>query len=351
MKVSVVERQVWKRCRRQWWLTAESQQSLQPKGLVPALKLGDMVQKTLSYWQEHVDEDPLISFKRLSTDALDNYKLQYEGMVGAEPDESELDKLYDVIELGLGMITNYRDYYKTPLPKGYRMLQTEQRALIDIPGTEHWECEFGHMWDGISNYFDDRFPCRATVSGGALCEGVVSRQCHQLRGTFDSLVQHEQSGKIFVLERKTYGNRPSPEKLLHDDQMLAYDWCIHQLFGAQAVGGTLYDGLWKRAKVPNSKTKGRPTTMDDMFYRDIFVRPPHEREEFEHFLKLEVEDMVEAVQHNRLFINRPWMGCEMDCGMIRLCNAISRGEDVDYVRNTFYKPREFGNILDEVRED
>lgn len=39
------------------------------------------------------------------------------------------------------------------------------------------------------------------------------------------------------------------------------------------------------------------------------------------------------------------MVTDINCNMSRLCAAISRGEDTEYVTSTFYKQRTYGNIL------
>lgn len=352
MQVSVVERQTWKRCRRRWHLTAETYGNLEPVGMVPALQLGGMVQECLSHWQEHADTDPIKTFAQISQISLDKYKVTYLEHVGAEISEDELDKMYDLIKLGLAMVTNYKDHYKKPLPSAFQIIQTEQRIMVAIPDTMHWECSECHWMYSIdesmkySLILDTSWSMNTNdVNNCPACGaiGTVKWQPHYLRGTLDSLLQ-DKNGKVYPLERKTYAARPEPSKLQHDDQMLAYLWILTQLFGVANVGGVLYDGLWKREKPPAKRGTTKQLEMADLFYRDIFPRPPEEIEEFGILLKQEVEDMAEAIMKKRFFINRTWQGC-WDCSMSKLCAAMSRGEDVEYVTSTFYQQRSYGNIL------
>jgi hypothetical protein len=335
MIVSVVEGQTWKRCRRRWYLTAEVPRGLglEPIHQAPALQLGTLVQATLSEWTEHPDIDPLKYFFELSNQQIVTVKEHYESNIGASISEIELQPIYDTISLGSSMITNYVEYYKIPTPKEYRTIQTEQRMMISIPNTEHMECEECH-WVMPEDYYMKFFH---EETGKGLCPVCslysVTLQPHFLRATLDTLLQSVKSGKLFPMERKTYERRPEQHRLLHDDQMLAYLWSVNQLFPDQ-VGGMLYDGLWKRAQPPRGKT------VDDLFYRDIFLRPQDEIDEFEDNLRALIDDMVYATQHKNYFPNRRWEGC-YDCGMEKLCSAMSRGEDTEYVTATYYHPRDF----------
>lgn len=353
MLISVVERQSFKRCRRMWDLSADTRQNLQTISVVKPLVLGGIIQEALSEWTENPTLDPVESFARLSREALEDYSNRYKEHIGAPISEEELDPLYEVIGLGMAMTTNYRDYYKHPLPRGYHAIQTEQRAIIEIPNTSHWECNTCHYLPSVEFITEIIVKYHVTLDAALDCpecagEATITWQNHQLRGTMDTLV-HDDKGKIHILERKTYGQRPSPDKLQHDDQMLAYLAIMTQLVGKESMGGILYDGLWKRAKPPASKTNGRPTNIDDLFFRQIFLRPPEEIDEFWELLAKDALDMQLAIQHNLITINRQWAGC-WDCSVERLCSAMSCGEDADYVRDTFYQQRKYPMLTVEEEE-
>lgn len=333
MIVSVVEGEVWKRCRRQWYLTAESGEGLEPVHKSPALQLGGLVQLTLSEWTEKPDIDPMTYFFEESNKAILVVKEHYENNVGAPISDVELGPLYDTINLGAAMIENYIKHYDTPTPKEYNVIQTEQRMLVSIPNTEHWECNECHTvfyeYQGAPNM---KLACANCLHDKYLSD-TVTWQPHYLRATIDTLLQSKKTGRLCPVERKTYERRPEFKMLQHNDQMLAYWWAVDQLYPGQ-VGGMLYDGLWKRAQPPRGKT------FNDLFYRDIFIRPPQEIEEYGIHLVQLIDDMVYAQQKGNMFINRKWDGC-WDCGVEKVCAAISRGEDVDYVKAQYYKKRDF----------
>jgi hypothetical protein len=158
---------------------------------------------------------------------------------------------------------------------------------------------------------------------------------HYLEGKVDGLIQHS-SGRIDVLEHKTYGNRPKQEDLQSNDQFIAYLWLVGQLgFNPHLDSCVAYDGMWRRKAVPRGRT------FDELFARYTLTRSPAELEEFERFLPLELNDM--AAQYARpddAYINRQWQGC-WDCGVSDLCTAMSRGEQaqVDLLLKTKYTER------------
>lgn len=292
MIFSVVEIQTYKRCKRKWGLQSDNLGNLQPLKVAPALQLGSLIHETLALWTESPQEDPSDLYLRRVDKALQSIKQAYLTTVGAPVSPEELDPFYEAVALGAAMVANYAAFYRTPLPDTYRSIQTEQRVVIAVPYTEHF-----------------------------------------LRGTIDNLVEDVRTGQLFVLERKTYAQRPTVEKLQMDDQMMAYLWMLYQLFGIDKVGGILYDGLWKR-----DGSSARHTS-DDLFFRHVFQRAPHEFVEYEDGLFKVVQDMAADAQDPAgWYPNRRWEGCT-DCGMEKLCRAMTRGEDVDYVRNTFYTQR------------
>jgi hypothetical protein len=336
MIFSVVERATFKRCERRWGLSSENMGNLEPARGAVALTLGSATHETLAAWTEyhHPTGDPSVQasndpgqfFLGRAVVYTEDTKQSYRQRIGAAISEDELAPLYDAFDLGKQMIDNYVDYYKKPLPDGFRSIRTEQRTLVSIPGTEHYGCPTGHFDLPPGKDADWQASC-------TLCGMGITWVNHFLRGTIDNLLE-DQRGKLWGLERKTYAIRPTAEKLQHDDQMLAYDWILRQLFGWDRVGGIVYDGLWKR---PLSK---RHPDLAELFFRATIIRPPDEVEEFGRLLVIEALQMAAAYARGlaQLTINRRWEGC-YDCGMAQLCSAMSRGEDVDYVRSTFYRSR------------
>lgn len=312
MEFSVTEIELYLRCQRRWKL-----QAIPPNGLglspfrgMPALILGGLIHKSLEAWQRAPsDGNKFIDIAAEQYVELQNQHIQ---QTGAMPSDEDLAPLLDSIDLGNEMIENYIAYYRTPLPKGYRFVQAEQEVVLEIPNTAHLECDTCHQ---VSPVIDTHY-----------CGGKVTWQPHKLRCTLDELVVDEHD-KLWLLERKTYGNRPRKEVLQRHHQMLAYIWATSMLFGYENVGGVLYDGLWKRSL---RKERGKDRSLEDLFYREIFIRERAELDEFEKQTALVVTEMASKVSLEDCVFNRRWEGC-YDCAVQSLCDAISLGEDVDNI--------------------
>lgn len=332
MLFSVSEIQTYYRCERRWGFGSQNRWNLEPIVNAPALVVGGLVQLAVSEWTEAPAEVNIeASYVKHMTASHDRMIDRYRNQHGSKPNDAELTKVYESMDLGGQMVVNYLEYHKKPLPQGYTPVRTEQRAIVDIPNTEHWECNnchFLHDYVDALNQTDNAFDCFNCGESG-----TVTWQCHQLRGTMDTFVQ-DVKGKFWCLERKTYDIRPTLEKLNHDFQQLCYIWIMHQLFGANLVGGVLYDGMWKRI------ISKRHPTLDELFFRHALTRNQAEVDELTRTLPRMVNKMAEAMQVDvaSLTYNRVWQGC-WDCKFERLCSTMSLGEDVDYVKQEYYNER------------
>jgi hypothetical protein len=345
MIFSVTETLTWKRCRRKWALQSENMLGLQPIRPSVALMLGSLMHESLESWtnQRVSQTDPTLSIAEeqdivlaQAVSTIGKYKQQYKEAIGAAPSEHELDPLMDAIALGQDMFNNYIKHYGKPIPKGWRLINLEQRTITDIPGTEHWECENQHLLTDWTPWT----PSFATEADCYICRAKATWKCHQIRGTLDGLLERTKDGMFYALERKTYAMHPKPENIALEEQMRTYCWILRQLFGDKA-GGILYDGMWKR---DGSNKKHKP---EDLFYRAVFTRTKWDLDECGEQLAAIATDMAAHVglptDDPRLYTNRRWEGC-YDCGMNKLCAAISRGEDADDIRRLDYTHREDPNL-------
>lgn len=300
MKVRVSERQTFKRCRKRWDYSSPSRQNLMPVGNPMPLQFGSMIHKTLELWAEDEAQDPVQLFTHTASLELEEMKKSYKVNVGVAPSPKELDSYYEHVDLGLDMIANYKTMWGSPIPDGFRLVQSEQTMLLQVPGTDH-----------------------------------------ELQGSLDGLLVDDRDN-YYILERKTYGSRPRIDVLNSNDQFLAYCWALDQLLdGRGRVGGVVYDGLWKRKLE-------RKRTLDQLFYRTVLLRPQVEIEQFGRYLKEELEDMADP--NVRIYLNRQWLGC-FDCPFDRLCTAESRGEDVEQVRRNYMVRPANADLSEEVEED
>lgn len=335
---SVTERQNAKRCPRMHRLSAKGGQHL---GLMLApvyLNVGTLIHKGSQAWL--LDTERKMSYEDhvtlASVDLLEKVQQRYLKQVGAPISAEEEEPLYEAIHFARTMAKNYEARWGTPLPDGFTLIRPEQHVMVPVPGTEH-RCEQCHGQGLVADSEGFGTDCPR-------CGGDRSfEEYHYLDGRFDGLIQ-DAAGRIHILEHKTYNARPNAVALQNNDQFLGYMWLAIQL-GIGDVAGLAYDGLWRRDKVPRGRT------FEDLFLRHEITRSRAELLEFQRMLPNELNMMAaQLALPEDPYINRRWMGC-FDCsfddkktanGVSRtgLCSAISRGENVDAVRNLYYTTRD-----------
>jgi hypothetical protein len=176
------------------------------------------------------------------------------------------------------MCKNYQEMWSSPLPAGFSLIQPETQFEIPIPET-----------------------------------------VHILTNRFDAIIKKDDTGDLYILDHKTYDQRPGMQKLQMDDQFLCYTWALQQA-NIGHVAGVAYDGLWRRSQPPRGRT------FDDLFMRVLISRPQYEVDGFLHQLQEELKIMELVVERNYYGPTRRWEGC-WDCNFNELCAMQSRGED------------------------
>lgn len=336
--VSVTERQMFKRCRRRWDYASFSRQSLSPVVNAPALDLGTIIHATLADWTQDPQLNPNDIYTHHSTQLLGIIISSYEQRVGCKPSTSELQKTLEAISLGYSMIENYMEYWRTPLPAGFTLVENEQTLTVPIPNTLHCICDHTTCTCTYSCKYEPNgsCPCITVFQGSndplaTICSCISS---HHLEATFDGIMADEH-GQLFIIERKTFSRHPSIDELDRNDQFLAYMWALQQGFTSISssarpeVVGVAYDGLWKREKPPAGKK------LTDLFLRRILLRNRAELKEFGELLALEVQDM--ANPNVLIYKNVPVLGGCWDCNFKSLCDAQSRGENLQYISSMYHK--------------
>lgn len=291
MIISVTERGEYRRCRRRWNLGSSNRQGLTK--IVPntALGLGTLIHAALADWLIHPELNLRDVFLYRSKQQLDAVKSIFAKQVGRSITESELGNLWEAINLGSAMMENYQKHWNSPLPPGFELVAPEQRVRIPIPGC-----------------------------------------AHELEGRLDAIIRHIESGKLYVLEHKTYSQRPEERTLRWNDQFMSYQWMLVQL-GLGPVAGIAYDGLWKRA-APPKKVEGRDGIISDLFCRIKLHRSTQELLEFERMLR---DEAIEMASGPSIYMNRTWDGsCNWGCEYNVLCFAMSSGDNIDYLQSTLY---------------
>jgi hypothetical protein len=272
------------------------------------LSVGTIVHRAHQLWLENPHKTMHDCAMDASVEASNGVRERYLKQVGAYPSDDEMGVTHESIDFALTMCENYALKYGTPLPPDYTLIKAEQKIRVPVPAPEHvCPARLRGAMDCLSKKVSHpQADCETCEPG----EGIA---VHYLEGKVDGLIQHS-SGRVDVLEHKTYGNRPKQEDLQSNDQFIAYLWLVGQLgFNPHLDSCVAYDGMWRRKAVPRGRT------FDDLFARYTLTRSPAELEEFERFLPLELNDM--AAQYARpddAYINRQWQGC-WDCGVSDAC--------------------------------
>lgn len=333
---SVTERANAKRCPRMHRLSAKGGQHLGRLVAPVYLNVGTLIHKGSQAWL--LDTERALSYEdhvTMASDALlEKAQARYLKQIGAPLGKDEEDVLYESIYFARTMAKNYEARWGTPLPDGFTLIRPEQHVMVPVPGTEH-PCELC----GGTGYHLDTETLHIMGDKCVVCKGDRSYvEYHYLDGRFDGLIQ-DKAGRIHILEHKTYNARPNTDALQHNDQFLAYMWLAIQL-GIGDVAGLAYDGIWRRDKVPRGRT------FEDLFLRHSVTRSRNELLEFQRMLPNELNMMAaQLALPTDPYINRRWQGC-FDCGFddqkgrTGLCTAMSRGENVDAVKQLYYTTRD-----------
>lgn len=306
MIISVTEINAWKRCRWQWLHNSYNGFAKERAITLPAFALGTLSHASIQYWLEHPSasrEDVLQDYdNRAWTNfqaIMEHYKAH---MSGIPPSQMELHANTEASKLGRAMVGNYYDYYSRPsqgggpLPNGYSLIAAEQTLTVPIPHTEHclYNEPMGYARVHSGRPGCDMCGCGDHALGGSSwcsCRGprimdfpALAEKCsccvdtNYLEGTFDGVVVLEagaNAGDLYPIDHKTFSRHPTDDGLLHNEQFLRYLWLsvygeIVPLAERHRWKGFLYNGLWKRATVPNGRI------MDDMFHRALLPRSQDE---------------------------------------------------------------------------
>lgn len=342
MRVSVTERQTFKRCRRKWDFASYQRQSLAPVINAPALELGTLIHATLANWTQDPSLDPVALYDNLAGEYFQSLIKLYKERVGCMPSMAELDPNAAAITLGQSMIANYKQRWGSPIPPGFTLVENELTLIQPVPGTEHCDCAsdyVSHCVYSCNRCYRGMCDCISNpVEGGCPCV-----RYHELECTFDGLMQDEQ-GDYYIIERKTFSRTPTLDELNNNDQFLAYQWAANQAFPGRVVG-VAYDGLLKKPK-----PSGVHKSLDDLFLRRILLRNEHELSEMGQQLAQELTEM--ASPSLPIYKNvPPVQGCQRwECSFLDLCHAISKGEPTEHILKMFVRSERKSHLDRAVEE-
>lgn len=279
-------------------------------------------------------------YQIFANEQLEKITEKYRQEIGADPTYMELKEVHDTIRLGRAMFQNYLDYYKTPLPDTLEYISTEQSLTVDIPGTEHCACA---LTETCTCEHRVCRPYKVPVPY-TYCECIdFGRECtcvilHKLEGTLDGLVRRKIDNGVFILENKTFTFHPKRADLERNHQFMGYTWAGNQ--HDLNIQGILYNGLWKREKIPNGKT------IHDLFVREYI---PYTRYELESWENNTRELTLRIGDPNYVPVRSvpPVGGCNgvNMCGFKDLCDARFKRTNYDFILASRYTKRERTSIF------
>jgi hypothetical protein len=334
----------YRRCRRKWDYSSNARRNLMRVGSGPeALELGGLIHRALADWMTVTDFDKvqLHDIFTLHAHARQNeITNKYKEVTKRDIPDVHLQAFLNVIGLGKQMMINYQDFHKTPVPKNMKFASPEQEIEIPIPDTEHTctKCfvkyEDGTLTHTYRNFASYR---KANPVGCAEC-GDTGIARHYLTMTLDGFLIDNKDW-LWVLEHKTYKNRPRPIDLYMNDQFTKYAWGASQL-GIGRVRGIAYDGMAKKEKPTYTVEDGsrRKQTMEDLFLRKTIEKGPEELEQAGIQLAKEINEMANDPV---IYPNVPWQGCMTEkCAFIDICRMQQVGEDPTRLLQLDFTPRE-----------
>jgi len=348
---SATEMQDFMRCRRMWKYVSPVMHSLVRRG-APKTELwtGTAVHEALA--AQALGLDPREELDRWVAEEERRIAHDYLQMVGAPMGPEELATLRDTGTFAKQLVKQYFERYSWDNPiRPFEYIAPEISFRIPLPTPPSWKGP--RLW---------------------------------LVGTFDGLALEPDVQAVWLIEHKTYSQKPDIGTLQTDHQLRTYAVAAQVLFGIP-IAGALYDGINKKLpKVPRLLQNGKAlskalsefsTTVsvytqaildhgfDPADYVDVLEKiamieqaeqsPFHTRHKL-HFSQADLGrwlddltdiamDMAEAaIGQGRIYPHFAWMGC-WDCSVNDLCRAEQFDEDLSYVMNASYRIGSYGTRL------
>lgn len=363
-RLSTTERQEFKECRRRWDYGSLSRQGIEANRPAIALWFGTGIHHALEMYYSNtpaeLSEEEKTSYIEGETEPWFNIVRHWDQWCKKELarlEESQkglwdeqLQELQASVDLGREMLKGYVSWSEVAdeqVGTGFKkVLYTEREFAVPIPGEDG---EPYHFTDGSGQEWE-----------------------MWLVGRLDMVVEDE-DGRIWVLDHKTSKDRLDPEILTLDDQMTMYLWAAQQIL-KQPIEGCYYNVLRKKLPVvPEvlksgkglSKAKTIDTTYDvylqaildngfdpadydeildilankktGFFEREKVHRNQHEIAMAGRMLLLEAIDML----NDPYIYPNPCRDCKWKCDYLTLCLATNRNDDVEYLKQTLYRKREY----------
>jgi hypothetical protein len=392
VRISVTERQDYKRCHRLWNSVSNNRNGYVKIGPpATALHLGSGVHAVL--------------------DAQAKWRFEYEKLwhggspIGLEWNEATMSAAADAWcdAEAITVSAAYEAAVGARMPDDtYGILDTS-RVMIKALAAQYFN-RWGWMnpiapMEYLHKEATFRVPIPDTEGICYWCKGKGCDRCNgaghgpgYLTGTFDGIAL-EETKELWVVDHKTYSQKPDLSLLQTDDQFLAYCWAAERLFEVRMAGG-LYDGINKKLPtVPRTIYNGAALSKEwidttvavykaelekhgfaESGYHDILERlrlrelgdqtPFHTRYKirfprgafmrFGEYLPYEYRDMTRSdrpleIAHPLNEPNFRWEGC-WDCHIKDLCRAIQFDEDVDWILRSYARGSGHRTVINQELE-
>src|SRR3990167_4985132 len=334
MRFSISEVLTFLRCRRMWDYASFNRQGLEKIRRPEHFWLGTGIHFALE--QYALGHNPVDAFENWSNEAIALDKAEYAKHVGVNPSPNEFTGYINQKALGLAMIEHYVEHWGSPIPQGFEYVEPELTLVAPIPNTPH---ELVLTPDGL----------------------LAKRQYDEAGNVTGEL--------FYVLDHKTYKQKPKEEVMRRSMQFIAYIWGTRAALRKRCVG-IIYDGLLKKvAEEPRLLTTGKlgssTTTTAALLERAIrrhnlprelyanrisqliedgnpfFIRFPIIRSDIEiqSFEKHLANIVCEMAGDPIIYPNIQWQGC-WDCTFTDICTAQESDEDYEYIVEHTYRQRE-----------
>jgi hypothetical protein len=247
--VRTSDRMQFMRCRTLWDFTSKMRHNFEYSPGIEPLDFGIAIHGAAEvYWDPAIFDGPLDVREQLALVAFHNHMNDWAKRIKAAGMwESKKDTWEEHLALGVGMLNHYFLWAPNAF-KGYRPVKAEIEFEVPIPYNEDVQgklpptfCELdGHLW---RNYPDeDRLP-----------DPVV------YQGRIDLILEHEESGELWILDHKTAAQFGQTEHLELDQQCGSYVWALRKLLNIN-IAGVIYSEWRKKApKEPDMLKSGLPS--------------------------------------------------------------------------------------------
>ena len=305
--ISNSEIQVFKECRRKWWLAYYNQYALRAEAPTGARAIGQRVHRALQAWYVPTGQtrvDPRDALERLIVD-----------------DWSRLVEYYG--ESSQELVT---------IRQAFNADADLERAMIE--GYVQWIGETGVDSEltivGSEQYLEAVLP---------LGEEYVPTK---IIGKLDVRAQQQTTGNFVFLDHKTVGELKTPRLTLQQNEQMMHYLLLEFLNSSEAdvtCDGALYNMLRKVKRTVQAKPP---------FYDRVVVHHnKHEIQAFRERLLGTVKDMLDieakldrGASHQQVAYPRPSRDCTWKCDFFAVCPMFDDGSRVQAMLDEYYRQRD-----------